>query len=367
MCEIWLDGSCIIEMGDIIKKYAPNAMVFQSKYATIRWVGQEEGYASDPAWNSINRYDAITGVSTQMHGDPDGEVWLPLECDARLRKRWAHFEENNEIKSLDELMSIYYRSVGHGANLLMNHGVPLDGRIPDEDMQRMKEFGDEIRRRFGTPIAETSGEGEAVELELGEKQPIDHIILMEEIAYGERIRGYVIEGWDGEKWLRLYTGTAIGHKKIDFFKAHELEKVRVRVVNSVGTPLIRRLAAFHVGTIPSFGQLNFGEERVGGFGIEMYDLQTRDAHLKYDLTHFIADAGQYKITFRQNDGTGKLTIDHIWAEFNGVRQDSYMTPADESNAYILTVGGVTNIVLHALSKDTQWKPFSGDVIIQRVN
>ena len=63
---------------DVLRKYAPDAMVFNSRYATIRWVGQEEGYASDPVWNAVGRYDALSGVSTQINGRPDGEVWLPI-------------------------------------------------------------------------------------------------------------------------------------------------------------------------------------------------------------------------------------------------------------------------------------------------
>lgn len=177
--------------------------MFQSKYANIRWVGQEEGYASDPAWNSLSRVDGITGTATQTHGDPDGDAWIPLECDARLRDSWLYSEApNNKLNSLDKLMEMYYRSVGHGSNLLINHAPHASGRIRDEDMRRMKEFGDEIRRRFGHPIAQTSGEGTVVELDLGKKQQVDHVITMEEISGGERIRAYSIEGFDGVAWKR---------------------------------------------------------------------------------------------------------------------------------------------------------------------
>jgi len=83
--EVWFDGSCVIEVGDILKKYAPKAMVFQSKYATIRWVGNEQGFAPYPAWNAVSKADAFSGVSTAKHGAPDGDVWLPIECDTTMR------------------------------------------------------------------------------------------------------------------------------------------------------------------------------------------------------------------------------------------------------------------------------------------
>ncbi len=54
MMEVWFDGSNVIEVGDILAKHAPEAMIFQGKYATIRWVGNEDGTAPYPAWNAVN-------------------------------------------------------------------------------------------------------------------------------------------------------------------------------------------------------------------------------------------------------------------------------------------------------------------------
>lgn len=255
MVEVWYDGSLNLEVGDVLKKYAKNAMIFQSKFANIRWVGNEDGAAADPVWNAISRIDAVSGVSTEANSDPDGDTWMPYECDTTLRYEWGYnMVENNNLFTVDQLMEKYYKSVGHGVNLLINHAPNAAGRIEDEDMKRMKEFGDEIRRRFGHPIAQTSGEGEIVELDLGKKTPIDHVITMEEISGGHRIRSYVIEGFDGKEWKCLTTGISVGHKKIDFFTSTEVEKIRIRVTKHVGTPLIRSLAAFNVGTIPNFSK-----------------------------------------------------------------------------------------------------------------
>jgi hypothetical protein len=74
-----VDGSISIDERDILQKYAPKAMIFQSRCATIRWVGQEEGYTSDTAWNSLSRYDAMTGIATQKHGNPDGDVCVMID------------------------------------------------------------------------------------------------------------------------------------------------------------------------------------------------------------------------------------------------------------------------------------------------
>ena len=248
MVEVWFDGSNVVEVGDILKKHAPDAMVFQGPHATIRWVGNEAGTAPYPAWNALAETEAKSGVATARHGDPDGTAWLPNECDARIRAQWFWNSRNAKtLKSVEQLMDMYYRSVGHGAVLLLNHTPDTSGLIPEADFKRGAEFGAEIRRRFGRSLAETSGQGETIELELPRPTRIDHAITMEDIVQGERVRQYVIEGLVGGQWTTLCEGTAVGHKKIDRFPAAEVTKVRFRATQAAATPQIRKLAVYHVG------------------------------------------------------------------------------------------------------------------------
>ncbi len=252
ICEVWFDSSLLINVSDILAKYAPDAMVFQSVNATIRWVGNEEGWAYYPAWNGVKRYDALTGISTQKEDDPDnGDIWMPLECDVPIRREWCYDPSPaNTLCSLDKLLDMYYKSVGRGTTLLLNIGPHYLGDVIPEDYDRVKEFGDEIRRRFDNPLAEASGEGEFVEIDFGKETSVDHFVTMEDIRYGERVRKYVIEGFDGKEWKVLANGSSIGHKKIDFFPEAKVTKIRFRCLVSVGTPLIRSAKAFYAGVIP---------------------------------------------------------------------------------------------------------------------
>ncbi|MFC1738342.1 alpha-L-fucosidase [Planctomycetota bacterium] len=249
MMEVWFDGSLIIEVGDILDKYAPNAMVFQGKYATIRWVGNEAGYAPYPAWNVVNGNNPVVqaGLSTARHGDPTGNRWLPNECDTTLRDHYWFWGTTNQqsLKSLDKLMDIYYNSVGHSGVLLLNVTPDRRGLVPQADFKRYKEFGAEIKRRFGKTIAETKGKGEVVELALDKSTTIDHVITMEDITRGERVRQYIIEGNIDGNWQKIVEGTAIGHKKIDRFEPVKVSKVRLRVTKSAATPVIRKLAVYN--------------------------------------------------------------------------------------------------------------------------
>ena len=242
--EVWFDGSNIVEVGDILKQYAPKATIFQGKYATIRWVGNEDGVAPYPAWNAVSEAARLAGA-TSANGDPNGETWLPNECDARIRRDWFWSSKNSAtLKTVDHLMAMYYRSVGHGAVLLLNNTPDTSGLIPEADAKRTAEFGAEIKRRFGVPLAETHGAGEVVELALGKRMKIDHVVTMEEIGEGERVLEYVIEGRVKGEWKALTKGTAIGHKKIDRIDPVKVDAVRLRCLKCAADPLIRKLAVY---------------------------------------------------------------------------------------------------------------------------
>ena len=247
--EVWFDGSLIFDVGDILDKYAPNAVVFQGPRASIRWVGNEEGITPYPAWNGA-KYDPKTwGTLTASDGDPDGDRWLPNETDCRMRNSWFWNTKNvSSVKPLSQLMEMYEASVGHGSFMLINNTPDTSGLIPAPDVARAKEFGDEIKRRYSLPIVYSSGHGNIVEAMPSAPATVDAVITMEDISQGERVREYVIEGLVDGNWQTLATGTAIGHKKIDKFDPVRVSKIRVRVTKSVGEPQIRKVAAFHTGS-----------------------------------------------------------------------------------------------------------------------
>ncbi|MCX6575047.1 MAG: alpha-L-fucosidase [Candidatus Aminicenantes bacterium] len=245
LIEVWFDGSCIIDVGDLLKKYVPKAMIFQGPQATIRWVGNEDGIAPYPAWNSLPLAAAKSGVATAAESRPDGDAWMPLECDARFRNTWFWNTKNaNTLKSVDQLMDMYYKSVGRGAVLLLNHTPDPTGLIPEADAKRAAEFGAEVQRRFGKSTAETSGQGETIELDLGKARIVDHIITMEDIRQGERVRAYTIEALTDGVWREIVKGTAVGHKKIDRFTPVKTSKIWFRTLSSAGAPIIRKLAVY---------------------------------------------------------------------------------------------------------------------------
>lgn len=252
LVEIWFDGAGSEgreynwpRIMELVRRHQPQAMVFNMGAPTIRWVGNEDGLAPYPCWNTAESARASMFTEESLHWLPETPKWVPAECDVPLRrKRWFwHPDEEHLLLSLDELIDIYYRSVGHGATLLLNAAPDRRGLLPEADVQRLREFGDEIRRRFGSSLAETEGRGETVELRLPPGTLVDHAVIMEDIAYGERVLEYVLEAYADGAWTELKRGSAIGHKKIDAFAPVAAEKLRLRVTQAAAEPVIRRLAA----------------------------------------------------------------------------------------------------------------------------
>lgn len=258
--EVWFDGSCVIDVSDVLKKHAAEAVIFQGPQATIRWPGTESGKLPYPAWNSLLSKDLATGVATAAQGNPDGDVWAPLEADTTLYNHnwfWSATNEQNR-KSLNELMDIYYKSAGRGGVLLLNSTPNTDGLIPDGDMKLYEAFGREIDRRFSHPIAQVKDQrGNTVELALSGPQLINHVVIMEDFREGERIREYVVEGCCDGQWRELKQGTSVGRKKIDLFRPVHVSRVRLRVTRAAAEPIIRSFAAVYVEGV-SAGSLTTG-------------------------------------------------------------------------------------------------------------
>jgi alpha-L-fucosidase len=290
--ELWLDGSSVVPTGDIVAQHQPDAMVFQGPQATIRWVGNEDGFAPYPCWNSLTSADAKTGIATALHGDPEGDVWMPVEVDVSIRRPnwfWSTTDEAN-LLSLDQLIEIYYRSVGRGAQLLLNMPPDRTGRIPALDAARAGEFGDEIRRRFGTALGEGAVTGRTFDVSLGSAKRVDHVILQEAIAQGERVRGWRLEGYAWEHWQPLATGSAIGHKQIVPVPPDGYTILRLTVTDAADEPIIQRLAAFNTGSAPpktwaDQAQL-WADDAVGTWSGDTLTL---------DLTSRVTAAGQYRL------------------------------------------------------------------------
>ena len=343
MVEVWFDGSTAAPVADILAKYQPHAMVFQGPAATIRWVGNEDGIAPNPCWNGISRADARTGTATSLNSDPDGDTWMPNEVDVSIRRPdWFWSTKNeNKVLTVDQLLTIYYCSVGRGCQLLLNIPANRDGLLAQPDCDAAAAFGAQLKQRFSKSLAAVSGRGDEIVLRLPVPTKIDTVILQEDTSRGERIREYRIEGRIGGAWRELGTGTSIGHKRIQPIKPATVDALRMVATVHKGTPYLRTFAAYNVGVAPPADwdakPQVWAADLVGSWSEGKFSL---------DLTSKIDSAKQYRLRFIPASGE-VAALRTVVLTLHGVAQPNLVKPVagrhDELILDITEVGGTVQI------------------------
>ncbi len=308
--EVWFDGSCVIEVGDILEEHAPKAMVFQGPYATLRWPGSESGVAPHPTWQTVSKEDGVSGVSTGKHSDPDADTWLPMEMDTTLLDHkwfWAPGTDHM-MKPLDHLMNIYYKSVGRGCVLLLNSTPDTTGRIPESHAARYREFGEAIQRIYGNKKGEASGSGKELTLRFNQPTAINHVVIMEDIRQGQIVRAYEVDGQIDGQWKKLIEGVSVGYKKIDVIDTVDVDALRLRITQAVAEPVIKSLAAYEAPEQAKAARQPDPSDRpwqeVAGW--TKISLTKKWQTIDVDLTPYVQSPGQYEVELRKTGGKANL-------------------------------------------------------------
>ena len=81
-------------------------------------------------------------------GQEDGKYWVPAEVDVSIRPGWFyHQSQDSLVRSPENLMELYYSSVGRNSNLLLN--VPPDrrGLLHENDVKSLMAFKELLREK----------------------------------------------------------------------------------------------------------------------------------------------------------------------------------------------------------------------------
>ena len=232
-----------------IRSMQPNISLFNMGDPDFRWIGNEQGYAPFGTRNVVDRIPFSIHETT---GDAVKPVWLPAECDARMRERNWFYSDSDEhtVKSVEELVGMWYYSVGRGCNLLLNIGPDRRGLLPRRDADVLLEFGAEIRRRFAHPLATLDAckhDGKQWIWEPKRSEIVDHVVLGENIARGEHARRFIIQADVGQP-ITVFEGTAIGYHQVCSFPPIRAHRFTVEVPESDGETELARLEFHHTGT-----------------------------------------------------------------------------------------------------------------------
>ena len=240
--EVWFDGAgsegrkydwdAIMA---VVDKHQPNAMVFNMGRPTIRWVGNENGLASDPTYYAVDSTNISAFTDKKDLIEASQTQYLPPECPVAIRLNWFWQQDDlDTLKSTEHLLGIYYRSVGQGSNLLLNVPPNRQGLISQEDRQRLLEMAAELRRRFHSPIVGRCEQaGKTITVDFGKPVEFDHLILCEDLREGQHIDGYCIYAGQDKP---IQKGHTIGTKKIHAFPPVRATRLRIEM-NTAGARL----------------------------------------------------------------------------------------------------------------------------------
>lgn len=308
---VWLDGAC----GTYLDGKPKQAYDFERYYETIRrlqpeciisncgpdvrWIGNESGITRLSEWNVVPRcaYDTQTiekhsqqtddtsfrkkGVdiayadlgSRQALEGYDELIWYPAEADVSIRPGWFyHHREDSKVRSIDNLLHLYYSTVGGNTLLLLN--VPPDqrGLIHEKDAARLAELGRRLASAFSKQVlferisAPAAKEGFPIKnclrldegcyspleqaerytllLDLKQESLIDKVVLQEDTCYSQRVEAFTIEAWIGDSWKQIYKGTVIGFQKIALFRVILTRKLKITITSCRKEPYLRSVQVF---------------------------------------------------------------------------------------------------------------------------
>lgn len=288
--ETWLDGAndgkkpMTYDFDGFFKTILttqPQAVIFSDAGPGARWVGNERGFAGETNWSTRDNTGVLPGKADEKAlnvGDENGASWIPAECDVSIRPGWFyHANEDSKLKSVSELMDIWYGSVGRNCNLLLNIGVDRRGLVNENDIARLIEFrkarefafGENLAKgiirasnfrgkdkRFGpgnlldndfeTYFATDDDESNVtIELEFKRATEFDAVELQEYIALGQRVKKFSVGIEKDGSFIKIAGATTIGYKRIVRFPKVKTNRLRIVIDDAKAGPVLSSLAVYN--------------------------------------------------------------------------------------------------------------------------
>ena len=268
--EVWFDGAgrrLRWRYYALIREKAPDALIAICG-PDIRWIGNEDGLAPDTLWNTHEVTLPIPGAAGGTE-----KRWWPSECDVPIRKgQWFyHMDGESNLRSLAELLEIYYRSVGLGASLLLNVSPDRRGLLPEADTKRLElaacsetfqhnlaarghVTASHIRSTEKTYKRPTDGNPTPIERDdvrqawlqivFAEEQVFDRVMLQEHLPLGQRVSAHEIQVYGPGGWKTVASGTTIGYKRIHRLPETRASRVRIQITDALAAPVIEAVGIY---------------------------------------------------------------------------------------------------------------------------
>jgi len=263
----------------IVRELQPAAVMFSDAGPDIRWVGNESGMGSLTNWCLLKRDEMYPGGDFARilgEGHEDGNYWVPAEVDVSIRPGWFyHQDQDSLVRSPENLMELYYSSVGRNSNFLLNVPPDRKGLLHENDVKSLLSFRELLRKEFETDLAKgkkvtaASIRGKGYEasnvndgnpqtywatndshatgdiiINLGAETEMNRIILQEYIKLGQRVQEFKVAAFYNGEWKPVIDGTTIGHKVIRKFPVVKTSKIKVTISKSKACPVISNIELY---------------------------------------------------------------------------------------------------------------------------
>ncbi len=265
----------------LVKSLQPGVLIFSDGGPDIRWIGNERGFAGETNWSTIDTEGIVVGAADAAYlnkGDPAGERWVVPLCNTSIRPGWFyHADEDERVKSPQELLDIYYKSVGRNCVLLLN--VPPDrrGLLHEKDVAALREFRRILDETFAVNLAadkpveadqhrgrhrkfapanlvdedpdsywaaDDDVRAATLEIDLGGDTYFDRIMMQEPIRFGQRISAFAIEARVDGEWVPIARGTTIGYKRLLRLPGVTADRVRISIEGANNAPALSSFGLF---------------------------------------------------------------------------------------------------------------------------
>ena len=238
---------------ETILRLQPQAVIFSDVGPGCRWVGNEKGRAGRTNWGNLDIDGFTPGhgappVDTLNQGNRYGSHWVPAETDVSIRPGWFwKASETPQVKTVQQLLKIYYESVGRNSLLLLN--VPPDerGHIDPVDSTRLMEFRGALDAIFSDNLADKARirrKKDTWTVSLRKPKAFNRLVLQEDLNLGQRVAAFTVEARVDGQWKTVAEETTVGFKRIVLLPDITADAVRIRVDESLAKPHLRTIALY---------------------------------------------------------------------------------------------------------------------------
>ena len=236
----------------------------------VRWVGNEKGIGRETEWSATaltpgiyprsgeqNKELGIFGKAKDLGGRDivaraTELFWYPSEVDVSIRPGWFyHADQDKQVKSLNHLTDIYFKSVGYNSVLLLNIPPDLRGLINENDVQRLKEFSSYLKKTFARNYVLKGNEawhgtsGTVRQYDIQKDALVNAFMIQEDISKGQRIESFLVEAYKDGSWIHMAEGTTIGYKRLVRFSDTRPERIRVTIRSARGVANVAAVGLFY--------------------------------------------------------------------------------------------------------------------------